>query len=446
MTPPPAPTGVPRIAIVGGGWSGMAAAVEVALAGGVPTVFEAARILGGRARRIEYQDRVLDNGQHILSGAYRETLRLMDTVGVPAQSMQRVPLRLSMPPDFLLRAPLLPGPLHTAWALLAARGLSLGDRLAAVRLMQSLKRSNFVLAHDVTVDALLRTHRQTPNLIKHLWRPLTVSALNTPTETASAQVFANVLRDALAGPREASDLLLPLVDLTALFPDPAATWLQNKGHTVRRGASVTAIEANDTHVTLSHTGGTETFDAVIVAAGPHQRRALLPATIVTEEFEPITTIYMGFPASAPALPEAMLGQAEGLVQWFFDRRALAARPAPGAELVIAGVISASGPHDALENEALVAATLKELRRHADYAGPPIWHKVIREKFATFSCRPESVRPATRTDHARIFLAGDDIANPDALYPATLEGAVRNGIAAATLAMTVPQDKHMIAKA
>ncbi len=435
-----------KIAIVGGGYSGMAAAIRVVECGGVPTVFEAGRILGGRARRVEYQGRTLDNGQHILSGAYRELLRLMDVIGLTAGVYDRVPLRLSMPPNFLLRAPLLPAPLHMAVALLTARGLSLIDRFKAVRMMIALKNVQFCVGAKLTVADLLLFHNQSQNLIDKLWQPLTVAALNTPIATASAQVFANVLQDALAGEREASDLLLPKVDLTALFPEPAAAWLRQQGGLVNLGQRVTSIVPTDENVAVTIPGKIATFDAVIIAVGPHQRDdflsvigTCLPESSPALTFEPITTVYFGFD-SAHKLASAMFGQSHGIANWFFDRRQLSRNP-QASELVVSAVISASGTYDAIENDHLAAQVLTELKQFAPWLPDPAWQKVIREKFATFACTPDAPRPSHLTASPRVFLAGDDVANPVRNYPATLEGAVRNGVAAADAARRFIQTKN-----
>ena len=122
-----------RVAIIGGGYAGLAAAVSLAGHGICSTLIEAGRLLGGRARRVDYRDEVIDNGQHILSGAYSETLRLMNLVGVPENAMSRIPLTLTMPPRFSLQAPRWPAPFHLIWALLSAQGLTLADRIAAIR-------------------------------------------------------------------------------------------------------------------------------------------------------------------------------------------------------------------------------------------------------------------------------------------------------------------------
>jgi hydroxysqualene dehydroxylase len=457
----------PKIAIIGGGYAGCAAAVRVIELGGVPTVFEAARVLGGRARRIAYQGHVLDNGQHILSGAYTELLRLMNVIGVSSRSYERVPMRLNMPPRFRMQAPLLPAPLHVAFALLFARGLSLFDRIGAVRMMAALKKRAFAVDPSITVASLLQAHNQSTSNVRYLWQPITVSALNTPIEQASAQVFANVLRDALAGQREASDFLLPRVDLSALFPEPAQSWVIANGGGWKLGLRVDRIHTVDDKVRVVSTSApdsSELFDAAILAVGPHQRQELPidgKSADAPGRYEPIATIYFGF-AGAPRLPEAMFGQADGLVQWFFDRSALAtdatdgdvaadaegsdvAADAEGSDVaVFSAVISASGEHEAMSQDALAAAALNELRRHAPSLAKmePLWSKVVREKFATFACTPDALRPTLATHSARVFLAGDDVlpADPNAhwrgRYPGTIESAVRSGVSAADAAMRV----------
>ena len=110
-----------RVAVVGAGWAGLAAAATLAERGHPVTVFEASRSLGGRARRVTIDGVDLDNGQHILIGAYAEALRLMRLVGAdPERLLVRLPLELRYASGFHLRAPPLPAPLH----LLA--GLDLG--------------------------------------------------------------------------------------------------------------------------------------------------------------------------------------------------------------------------------------------------------------------------------------------------------------------------------
>jgi predicted NAD/FAD-binding protein len=189
------------VAVVGGGWAGCAAAVELADAGCAVTLFEAARTPGGRARAVQAHGRILDNGQHILLGAYESTLKLLRRVGVdPASSLLRLPLQMRYPPasglmDFA--APRLPAPLHVLAALLRAKGLDRDDKLALARFSTTARWMDWRLDVDCSVAELLERYDQTPRITQLLWRPLCVAALNTPAERASARVFLAVLRDSL---------------------------------------------------------------------------------------------------------------------------------------------------------------------------------------------------------------------------------------------------------
>ena len=265
-----------RVAIVGGGWAGLAAAVELCSAGARVTVFEAARQLGGRARRVEVHGHALDNGQHILIGAYRETLRLMRKAGArPEFKLKRLALELGYPVSgFRLKLPRLPAPLHLAVGLLTAQGCTLGEKASAARFMRRLQSTNYRLPCDCTVAELLDRHHQKGNLRRFMWDALCLAALNTSPESASAQIFANILRDSLGGSSADTDLLLPAVDLGEAFPDAAAEFIRAHGGTIRLSARVERIQA-----TLEIQG--EKFDHVILAvAAPHAKGILsaLPET------------------------------------------------------------------------------------------------------------------------------------------------------------------------
>lgn len=433
------------VAVIGGGYAGMAAAVKLAERGVSCVVFDAAKVLGGRARKIDYRGTTLDNGQHILSGAYRELLRMMALVGVPDTAFQRVPLRLDINEKFSLHAPNLPAPLHLAWALLAAKGLKWHERFAAIRLIQALKKSRFKVEANQTVAELLAAYQQPQNLIDFLWQPLTVSALNTPIETASAQVLANVLRDTLAASRAASDLILPKTDLTALFPAPAALWLAKHGSSVRLASKIGSITASSAGFDVANDGESRSFQSVILAVGPHQLSTMaLPIAAPTPmQYEPIYTVYLQYPPHVK-LRMPMIGCTHKLAQWFFDREQLSQIGGP-VDGLIAAVISASGTHEALDHAALALRVHAELAEILSPLPPFIWHKVVAEKFATFACTPEAqntLRPPTMTGIDGLYLAGDYVASD---YPGTLEAAVRSGTAAAELSATFIS-KSVVSKA
>jgi squalene-associated FAD-dependent desaturase len=392
----------------------MAAAVTLAQRGVRATVYESGPVPGGRARRVETQGHTLDNGQHILIGAYATLFSLMRTVGVPSDAVLRLPLELRYADGFVLRSLYLPAPFGLLGGLLLARGLPWSERSGAVRFMLAMRRAGFRLAEDCSVNALLARHRQSGRIGHYLWKPLCVSALNTLPESASANVFLAVLRDTLAGDGEASDLILPRVDLSKLFPEPAMAWLRAKGTEVRCEETVRDLAALR-----------KDYDAVILAVGPHQLKVLLPRSAPAFEYQPITTCYLQYGARV-RLPFPMLGLADGLVQWVFDRGQLT-----GEKGLLAAIISAQGDHQQLTQEELAATCHRELAAVLPGLAAPQWSRVIAEKRATIAVTPGLKRPAIDTDIPGVFLAGD-YADPE--YPPTLEAAARSGVRAAERAL------------
>jgi squalene-associated FAD-dependent desaturase len=417
-----------NIAIIGGGYAGMAAAVALADRGIPVSVFESARQLGGRARGVTYNDMHLDNGQHLLLGCYRQTLRMIEKVGGNIETdFLRLPLQLDLHGEFSLKAPRLPAPLHLLAALLGAKGLSLTARLNAARFILALRRINFDLPSDVTVTEMLAQYGQDQDLTMKLWEPLCIAALNTPVPKASAQVLLNVLRDALNKTRADSDMLLPRIDFTALFPQRASDYVEQHGGKVRIGCGVETLRPLEDGIEITTAPGTERFSHVICATPPVvAARLLRPIAELAEtvaqidrlEHQPIYTVYLQYPAHV-TLPHPMLGLHQRYSQWLFDKGCIA-----GQHGLLAAVISAEGIHQELSQEALAQKVVAELREEFGIAGQPRWVKVIAEKRATFCCSPNLERPLQQTPLPRLLLAGDYTAGD---YPATLEGAVMSGL-------------------
>ncbi|MDQ4624481.1 hydroxysqualene dehydroxylase HpnE [Janthinobacterium lividum] len=437
-----------RYAVIGAGWAGCAAAMELARAGHAVSVFEAARTLGGRARRVERESTVLDNGQHILLGAYTETLRLIKLAGQdPAELILTLPLQMRYPAgsggmDFI--APRLPAPLHLAWALLRAQGLLRADKLALMRFSTAMRTMGWQLYNDCSVSELLQRFDQTERLNRLMWHPLCLAALNTPPERASARVFLNVLRDSLgASRRRASDMLIPKADLSALLPDAASRYVVQHGGAVRTGAKITALQALPDGRWGLDDG--ESFDGVIVATSSVQAASLLQglhdarladAIERMQAFTPeaISTCYLQYDVSVRLdLPFYALVDAPEQQHWgqfVFDRGQLDSNQAG----LLAVVISASGyaaeqGHGPLA-QAIAAQLAQVLQRPA--LAQPLWTQLITEKRATFACTPDLARPGNASGMPGLLLAGDYTANDDRTqdYPATIEAAVRSGVAAA----------------
>lgn len=404
-----------RIAVVGGGWAGIAAAVTLSDAGHDITVFEMAPQLGGRARSVAGEP-PYDNGQHILIGAYRDSLALMARLGVdPSQVLKRLPLALPYPGEPGLRLP--PGSPLIAFArgVLAHRGWPLAARIGLLMAAGGWLARGFRCSARLSVAELCAG---LPAPVKRdLVEPLCVAALNTPAPQASAQVFLRVLKDALFSGPGSADLLLPRRPLSELLAGPATAWL---GDRLRLGRRVQTIEP-----TWRVDG--EAFDGVVLACTSVEAARLTAgvapawsATAAALGFEPIVTVYLSSPGSA--LPSPMLALREGPqapAQFVFDHGALGGAPGRFAFVV-------SGAAAWVERGGCAEAVLAQAMRDIDWATPPVIDKVLTEKRATFACTPGNTRASARIARG-LWAAGDYVAGP---YPATLEGAVRAGLAAA----------------
>ena len=424
----PTGTGL-RVAVVGGGWAGLAAAVEATRRGHHVTVFEMAAQLGGRARAVPTAGLVLDNGQHILIGAYSATLALMRAAGVaPEQALLRSPLRIAYPDGsgLLLQAGR-PIP-QFALAVLRVRAWPWRDRCALLWAAARWALAGFRCDLHITVAQLAAGLPDTVR--RDLIDPLCVAALNTPAEAASASVFLRVLRDALFSGAGSADLLLPRCDLSQLLPAPAAHWLAQAGATLRIGHRVQGIEAGPP---AWHVDGAA-FDHVIRATTATEAARLVhpiaadwALTAKAMRYEPIVTVYLR--SAGTRLPEPMLAlraDAASPAQFVFDRGQLG-----GPEGLLAFVVSGAADWVSRGTPAMLEAVHHQASSAlgAHLRGPLQTTQVLIEKRATFACTPALARPAARIAPG-LHAAGDFVAGP---YPATLEGAVRSGIAAASAA-------------
>ena len=418
-----------RIAVIGAGWAGLACAIEATRAGHAVTLFEAARTLGGRARAMRAQmpdgrPLLLDNGQHIMIGAYSATLSLMRELGVdPGAVLHRMPLTLRFADGGGLKVPHGPPPLDLLAGILGARGWSWRDKASLVRTALRWRRDGFRCDPASSVAALCAP--LTPRVMAELVEPLCISALNTPTGRASGAVFLRVLHDALFVERGGADLLLPRVDLGALLPDVAARWLAQHGAQLRIGARVQAI----TPQTAGWHVDDEAFDRVVLACPPWEAARLAAGAALPEatawsqvsdalQHEGIATVYATGGGTLP-MPMPMLAlrsDAGAPAQFVFDRGQLG-----GPQGLLAFVVSAStGERETLQHQVLAQA-----RDQLGLAGLQAVQTVV-EKRATFACTPALVRPPALVAPG-LSACGDYVEGP---YPATIEGAVRSGLAAA----------------
>ncbi len=441
-------TSAHTVAVVGAGWAGCAAAVELAARGSVVCLLEASDELGGRARRVALelcgQAHVLDNGQHLLLGAYRATAALFEQLGVALDAViERRPFELQYPDGYRFRAAALPAPWHLAVGLLSAHGFTWSDRSALVGPLRTLKAARWNIGRDRDLVTWLHECGQTTQVIQRVWRPLALAALNTPLDRASAQIFVNVLRDSIGADGSASEMWIPRADLSALLPEAAARYVVARGGEVRRDARVERVSRNGRFQLFLRNGTSRPIeaDSVVYAAAPTYLHrivtldAAVEAQLATEleavsrlTYEPLYTVYLKYAREVRLRGGfcALLDDAakRRYAQWVFDRSPLDASNAG----VLAVVISSSGPHEAESLDDVCAAVAKQLTD--DLALPdPLDARAIAERRATLSAVPELKRPSNRTGCPGFVLAGDWTQSD---YPSTLETAVRSGRAAAQI--------------
>jgi squalene-associated FAD-dependent desaturase len=415
-----------RVAVIGGGWAGIAAAVEAVRRGHRVSVHEMAPQLGGRARGVEVDGRLLDNGQHILIGAYADTLALMQQLEVDVDAaLLRTPLRLSYPDGSGLQ--LKPGSPVIAFAGAVARyaGWSWRDKTAFFAATTGWALQRFDCEAHLSVAQLTAS---LPAVVREqLLDPLCIAALNTPSSQASARVFLRVLKDALFTGPGSADLLLPRTDLSALLPLPARQWLEARNVPVYLSSRVKQVERSSAGWTVDG----EEVEAVILAttaseaarlAAPHHPGWARQAEAL--RYEPIVTVYAQGRIELPTALMALHSDATHPAQFVFDLGALR-----GQAGLLAFVISGAAPWVEAGLDATVEAVLEQGRRALGglLEGPFEAVHASAEKRATFLCTPGMERPPSQILPG-LAAAGDYIDGP---YPATLEGAVRAGRAAVT---------------
>ncbi len=415
-----------NLAVVGAGWAGLAAAVRALQAGHQVTVFESARHVGGRARSLEPTVDSLDNGQHILIGAYTRTLDLMRSVGVdPERVLQRQPLRLAFADGRQFSLPVGPQALAFVRGVWACKAWTAAERWALLRWAAGLGLRGFDCPADLSVDDLCAS---LPAAVRTmLIDPLCVAALNTPASQASAQVLLRVLKDALLGGRGSADLLLPCVGLDQLLPQPALRWLESHGAHVLLGTTVHELQASDESCRVNG----RHFDGVVLACSAASAARLTTtanagwaATAAALPYEPIITVVLLCPGSRlPSAMTALVESADAPAQFVFDHGALGWVPGRFA-FVISGAAGWVQKGLAATEHAVLRQAISAFPA-GTWAATPTVLQTVAEKRATFRCLPGLQRPGLRV-HDRIAAAGDHVAGP---YPATLEGAVRSGEAA-----------------
>ena len=405
-----------KVAVVGGGLAGLAAALELVDAGAEVTLLEARPTLGGAVQTLPEREGdpqpPPDNGQHIALGCFTEYLRFLDRIG-ESQSIRRERLALPVIAEDGSSSSITP----SLGALLTYKHLSPGDRLRLLLVLGRLRKAQ--AREDESFGRLLRRYRTSDAAIDRFWDVFIRPALNLRTDEVDAEAGLFTVRTALLGPRGNADLVLPTKPLGRMHGDAAGAALRAAGATVVLDEKVASLDDLDA-------------DAIVVAVPPRESARLLGEPDPQLEDSPIVSVHLWFDRILLRTPLAALLGSDA--HWVFDRGALTGRrPEAGGQYL---TVVSSGAPELLEirGRELVERIAGQLTERLGGA-ELLWSRVSREPYATVALRPGVVRPGPETSRPGVVRAGTWT---DTGWPATMESAVRSGRRAAQLLLSTPR--------
>ena len=442
------------VVVIGGGFAGLSAAAALADHGLRVVVLEAGGRLGGRATsfRDGITGELVDNGQHVLFGCYRETRRFLSRIGAADHLRVQPQLDVALidPEGHRTRlvCPLLRPPLNLLAGLLAWDALGFRDRLAVLRLAAPLRLARRELLGVVgvrsavpseTVTGWLLRHGQTRRLREMLWNPLALAALNQSPDVAAAPTFVRALAQMIGTLPSDSGLALPTRPLDGFYAAPGRDFILARGGEVRTGVTA-RVHTDSRGLCEVRAGGTAWRAPAVISAVPW---FALPDLFGSEPplemtsvcrmagrmaVSPIVTVNLWF--DREVLDRPVLGLPGRVMHWVFEKRLMLGDTVSHLSVVSSGAASIVG----YSNEALVELATSELRAALPAARDAQVRRstVVREPRATFSLKPgQPPRPGTETALPGFLLAGDWT---DTGLPGTIEGAVASGHLAAAVAI------------
>jgi squalene-associated FAD-dependent desaturase len=447
-----------NVAVIGAGLAGLAAACNVAGAGGRAIVLERRPWAGGKTYSFAEREtgEAVDNGQHIAMRCTTEYADFLRQIGsahlIRWQDRLRVPVFDAEGGRSDLAASALPAPLHLGPSFVRYAHLAMGDKLRIARAILAMRRMSErdrALCDGVSFAAWLRSHGQSETGIRDFWDLIIVPALNCRSEDASASQALFVFREGFLKSAQSAAVGVPSVGLSALHVEPAVRYIEERGGEVRIGDGVEQIEIEDRRARAVRlvSGERIVADACVCALPPKQALAVLPedlrlgspfGDLAKMHMSPIANVHLWFDGPVADFPFAAFVGSD--VQWVFRPRASA--PAAGDEHVVVS-LSAAEKYLPMTKTELVELLLPQLRRAlpAMRGRELLRSAVIKEPDATFVPSPELRRPGVRTPIANLMLAG---AHLDTGWPATMESAVRSGRMAARAVMGMRENQRQAA--
>ena len=437
-----------KVIIIGGGFAGLSAAVELITAGYHVTIIEQRRSLGGRAYSFFDKNAglELDNGQHILMGCYENTFRFLKSIGVT----NKLYIQKNLCVDFLntggsvyrLNCLPLPAPLHILSGILRFKAISLSERIRMLKLSKGIYfRNTSNSSHDLTITEWLTKLGQGENARETLWDIITLATMNENPDKSSAAIFKTVLKKAFFEKREGSSIVLPVVPLSRLYVDAAENFIRQRGGDIEKGCIASEILIENGFVSGIRLRDDRIGNNRIVkgdyyiSAVPYQSlNKLLPdetamnhgvqtAMKIPFKPSPIISIHLLFDKPVTSYPFAALINSP--IQWLFNKEIIYGDNAYKG--LVSLVISGAHAYVAWDTERLIEMALTELKRFfpETKSARLLYSRVIKERHATFSPQPgiDRYRLSQKTPIKNLFLAGDWT---DTGLPATIEGAVLSG--------------------
>lgn len=438
----------PNVVVVGGGLAGIAAALDAADGGATVTLLERRGKLGGLTWSFKRKGRWFDNGQHVFLRCCTSYRSFLERIGasdmVHLQDRLEVPVLAPGAKKAVITRSSLPAPLHLLGSLARYHHLSVSDRARLARPALALRRLDLddPALDDVAFGAWLAVHGQRPEAIAALWNLIALPTLNVSADEASLSLAAMVFRTGLLDTADAGDIGWSKVPLGELHGEQASRALGEAGVTVVLGATVEAVEAADGAARVVSFGDRSIeADALIVTAPPEVTAALLPAGVLGPldglGSSPIVNVHLVLDRRVTDL--SMFACVKSPVQFVFDRTDSAhfgdAEGATEGEQCLSISLSAADADIGRRPEDLVSGYFDALGEVVPAARDAVLLDgvVSREHSATFRAVPGSgtLRPGVTTTLDRVLVAG---AWCDTGWPATMEGAVRSGSAAAAAAL------------
>lgn len=417
-----------KVIVIGGGFAGLSAAVHLTKAGHKVTLLEASKKLGGRAYSLidKETNTIIDNGQHIIMGCYKDTLEFFEIIGATKNLIFQKKLKVNFLKEvfnlFPLEAGNMPYPFNLLQGLLKYKAISFKDRLKLLSFFLKIYTYNDERLKKLTVHQWLLLERQNEKIRNAFWNILCVGALNTSPEKASAKIFSDVLKEIFLKGNNAATIILPKEGLTEAYCNHSKEYIEKNGGEVIFQEPVTGLKIKNEklkEVVTANKTITE-FDFAVAAIPHYALKKLIELPKHEEidyEYSAILTFH--FWLKSNPLENTFYGLIDSPVHWIFNR-----------DTHITLVISDANHLIEKSKEELLKIAVGEIEKFTSIKKEDITsHKIIKEKRSTFipSNKITDKRPSSKTEIENLFFAGDWT---DTGLPATIEGAVRSGKMAA----------------